>query len=498
MTDQFLKNLNNYLEKQIPLLLSPYIEENTLLQQQNKELQLEIEILKEQLQALLEKSEPIMDKPAFTKEESPKDKIEWFYTYLNALESNNEQVLAIYTPNFVKQANSMNQINKTSFPNFLKKLVDLLLQTKNIKTIETILTLFLKASGSKKNSILLHLKNNSLLKNKLVKNEQLCNLKLQLFNYFKLSTTSKDYIAYLLKNHAVQIENSITNEQFSQLFWYAFIFNEEKLFFQVYSHKQQWLRENPLTTIYFKASDKKLTSAQLQQYNNILKKAKILTSDELMKIYKKLDIHKKTDSKTTETQPIVKLTKYFSKNNLYVIKDAAVSRFKKEFILKPGTISLKLYEGNSSLNGKTVKMEVLLNSKRTAAYITEKDFNQYKKKFSPLKLQASKYYYDFVWPSTTISSTTNSKSVQEALPLNQESKLAKLGYHYTLHQNVRWDILKKAVKQFGLQSVAYTLASITKRLKGRSPDSKAIVVWEFDLQRLKQTFYKRNFNWPVV
>lgn len=57
---------------------------------------------------------------------------------------------------------------------------------------------------------------------------------------------------------------------------------------------------------------------------------------------------------------------------------------------------------------------------------------------------------------------------------------------------------RKAVNQYTLKKVAYTLANNTKRLKGRKSDSLAIKIWESDLNRLKESFYTNQFNWPIT
>ena len=70
-----------------------------------------------------------------------------------------------------------------------------------------------------------------------------------------------------------------------------------------------------------------------------------------------------------------------------------------------------------------------------------------------------------------------------------------------MKRNQRWDILTgKAVPQLGLKSVAYTIAYLIRGRKamknGMNRNQYAITEWEYDLQRLKDKYYKKEFKWP--
>lgn len=105
----------------------------------------------------------------------------------------------------------------------------------------------------------------------------------------------------------------------------------------------------------------------------------------------------------------------------------------------------------------------------------------------------------FVWPSTEITGGEYDNNSG----LNEKSDLRTLGYQITgKSREERWRILQKAVPALGLRKVAYTIAGNVKLRKGQKDGRKkfnhSIFEWEYDLSRLKQTYYKNNFKWPTT
>ncbi|WP_249870797.1 hypothetical protein [Oceanobacillus saliphilus] len=106
----------------------------------------------------------------------------------------------------------------------------------------------------------------------------------------------------------------------------------------------------------------------------------------------------------------------------------------------------------------------------------------------------------FKWPVTEIN--PESGNAENEPDLNTKSELRKLGYQISGMSRIkRWEILeKKAVPQLGLKKVAYTIAFLVRGRKamknGLIRNQNSITEWEYDLQRLKDTFYKNNFFWP--
>ena len=107
---------------------------------------------------------------------------------------------------------------------------------------------------------------------------------------------------------------------------------------------------------------------------------------------------------------------------------------------------------------------------------------------------------EFKWPSTEVleNKLTNKN---EHNSLNDTSDLRKLGYQITnLNREKRWEVLEKAVPTLGLRKVAYTIASNVKLRKGQKNGKikfgYSISEWEYDLERLKKQYYKKDFVWP--
>jgi hypothetical protein len=107
---------------------------------------------------------------------------------------------------------------------------------------------------------------------------------------------------------------------------------------------------------------------------------------------------------------------------------------------------------------------------------------------------------NFAWPSTDLK---GGNSVDEKSSFKDESELKKLGYQITgMTREKSWKVLETAVKQLGLKKVAYTIAQNVKLRKGQKDGLKkfsfAIGEWENDLNKLKQTYYRNDFSWPLT
>ncbi|MEH6996642.1 hypothetical protein V7075_28735, partial [Neobacillus drentensis] len=107
---------------------------------------------------------------------------------------------------------------------------------------------------------------------------------------------------------------------------------------------------------------------------------------------------------------------------------------------------------------------------------------------------------NFAWPSTELKggNTADEKSV-----FKDESELKKLGYQITgMTREKRWKVLETAVIQLGLKKVAYSIAQNVKLRKGQKDGEKkfsfAIAEWEYDLNKLKQRYYRHDFSWPLT
>lgn len=111
---------------------------------------------------------------------------------------------------------------------------------------------------------------------------------------------------------------------------------------------------------------------------------------------------------------------------------------------------------------------------------------------------------EFQWPSTYAVETLKPGNKSDSNRFGLESPLHKLGYRITdSNRTKRWIILEnKALPKLGLGKVANVIATNVKARKrqkgGAKKYSHAIFEWEYDLKKLKDTFYRRDFQWPTT
>lgn len=158
-----------------------------------------------------------------------------------------------------------------------------------------------------------------------------------------------------------------------------------------------------------------------------------------------------------------------------------------------------------------VVIQVITDKQSRKTYILESEIGALKKKLGSKwpdirepnekpQLVQQMNLNNFAWPSTDLK---GGNAVDEKSSFKDESELKKLGYQITgMTREKRWKILEVAVKQLGLKKVAYTIAQNVKLRKGQKDGLKkfsfAIGEWEYDLNKLKQTYYRNDFSWPLT
>ncbi|MGQ7890662.1 hypothetical protein [Paenibacillus sp. WC2504] len=111
---------------------------------------------------------------------------------------------------------------------------------------------------------------------------------------------------------------------------------------------------------------------------------------------------------------------------------------------------------------------------------------------------------EFKWPSTYAVETLKPGNKSDGNRFGLESPLHKLGYRITdSNRTKRWTILEnEALPKLGLEKVANVIATNVKARKrqkgGAKKYSHAIYEWEYDLKKLKDNYYKRDFQWPTT
>ncbi|MER2107140.1 MAG: hypothetical protein ABS949_09385 [Solibacillus sp.] len=476
MKNLVVEKLNNFIDAEIEKICNEYEQKIKELEEQNEELSHKLEQCRQQL--LLIESNNIQ-KAAYnqvseiSKQEIPVPK---------------EAIINDISKGFIETI-SMDTLSLKSFIHLIEQFNTILYESNDENTVNAVLNKYVDINAKKKQ---IHIKKTLVADdNKLTKHlttSPICNIeKLQLFSKFKLTTHAKQYIENLLKVHVSLLKDTLSSEQLAHLFWYAFLYDYQSLFLT--NFKNVATNENPLTSIYYKRikqKDEKIFSKELR---TILNNFNVFNNTDCDIIKSKL-VRKNAIISSGLTEQKQKQLAFPVINNIYVIKEIDKSTFIQNFSLKRATILINLVDSSNNKSQKTI--EAFVDAKQTKAYMTDKQYSAYLNQFSPFRPKISDYYHNFKWPSTEI---LNSLTV-EATPLKKVSDLQAMGYQYNLKSNKRWAILCNAVNTLGLKKVVYTLASNTKRLKGRKPNSPAISIWESDLARLKRKFYTNGFQWP--
>lgn len=485
MKNSSLEIINNFIKTEIENLCEKYEEKIKHLEGINKQLEQSLADSQQKLLLMESNIEQLKEKNNFnisTTSEEPNQ-----FPYKNNNENSSYE-------NLLNKAKRIESLPPKEFTVLMNQMNSELLNTDNNFVISSILNFYNAITSDKKLNIL----KNSFIFSGYKATEQLlanpsCFIeKIQFLSTLKLLNYQKRYIHKLLTTYSPSLKNTSTERELAYLFWYAYLFNYDDLFLAQFNNQQNLSSQsNPHTKIYFEQIKKVNVPKFTVDLRLLLTNLEIFKNSDIEIIKNKLlkrnlvtETKTSKMAKNTDEPPLI--------NSVYVIKESDKFKFIDTFALTPSTISVN-FTLKSNLKKNYIKtIQALVDSKNSKAYITEKDLVSYKEKFSPLHLKISGYP-DFKWPTTDISDSSISDG---HTLLQQESNLKSFGYHHELEKNTRWVILCKAVRQFGLKNVAYTLANNTKRLKGRKPDSVAISIWETDLNRLKNKFYRNQFQWP--
>jgi hypothetical protein len=203
---------------------------------------------------------------------------------------------------------------------------------------------------------------------------------------------------------------------------------------------------------------------------------------------------------------------------LYMVKETELSNLIKWYNLKKQERKVPLFKSKGvNIPAKYIPLTIFYKNKKKA-FIASELVESVHKHYYPKVLNVSKYDVVeqkpakektsreqptseiFPWPNTEIQENENS-GTQERPVLNENSELRKLGYQITgMTRAKRWSVLEKAVPTLGLKTIAYIIANHVRMRKGqkngRVKFQHAIAEWEYDLDKLKKSFYKKNFTWP--
>ncbi|WP_262176582.1 hypothetical protein [Saccharococcus sp. Marseille-Q5394] len=331
-----------------------------------------------------------------------------------------------------------------------------------------------------------------------------------------------------------RFEKDLSQENLSKLLWYGFILNQEQLLKDVIVDYDDRLKSDLWSIRFYRYIKQNLSKKEGLDFDKIqrtivrFKKEKIFSSKEKEVIADKLHslFEEKRNKVTNRKDKGTKITKSVVRLSSYNIP----SSMKLSDIKHIVKVELAVYENKEMQKViKTIPVLALTDNKKTAVFVNKPMIKQIKEEAKPgfiliegdlkeknknkknnkaslkiitnggKRLEGVKL---FTWPSTEISGKELAPE-SDSNGLNEKSDLRKMGYQITdLTREKRWAVLQRAVPALGLRRIAYTIAGFVKMRKGQRNGHKkfryAIAEWEYDLQRLKNKYYKKDFNWPTT
>ncbi|MCP8970903.1 hypothetical protein [Ectobacillus ponti] len=337
---------------------------------------------------------------------------------------------------------------------------------------------------------------------------------LHLLRSCRLDTEMKEVLEYMLKAEWEFLEANLSAQEFIFFFWYSYLFDLDQVLLSASAEAAAWLAKATKELSLYHAMkrpvyDKQLLQAEVEQFRASSPFSQADTEAIIQKVQK--------DAVDRKNRP--KIQEF--KNALYVMDESILKSYCNAYGLTRQTRGIALCEpGESERITGYVEAENFLAPSGKLAFIMEQTVRELEgmhkpqviKAYKPKELAQDKSakserkgksreddILSFNWPSTEASETTG--PAQKGPALNENSDLKKLGYQITgLTRGKRWNILQQAVPRLGLKRVAHLIAYNVRLRKGQknsiSKYQYAITEWEHDLERLKKTYYKRDFTWP--
>jgi hypothetical protein len=313
-------------------------------------------------------------------------------------------------------------------------------------------------------------------------------------------------------------ENNINENTFEKLLWYGFLLDNDELLKEQIDQYPELIKSDNWGVKFYRYISKRIEKkekinqerieALIKRFNKLegysaFEKEKItqMIHSRLKNITSKLS--KDVSSGTNYTQAIkevsrlspynlppgIRLEDVNQKTNfeLLVYRDENMNQ-----VIKSIPAEGFLHKGDIYVTKSVMK---ILNQLAKPGYIKINDDTQ--KRRNEIKIKEDQL---FKWPSTDVSES-GENSHNETNGFAEVSVLRKRGYQITnTTREQRWSILQLAVPEIGLKKVAYTIAGNVKLRKGQKNGVQkfryAITEWEYDLDKLKAKYYKKDFIWP--
>lgn len=487
MKEQIVFNVQHTLPNQLQQLIDYYEQQMGVLQSKIELLQQENEQLQQQVQQSSQHENNVVE--------------QWLEDCQNAVKHNNEMKLQQLTQSVTTPAKMIARMSKEERHATLYQMLDLLASSSN-KIDLFIFHLLKNLYGRNVNTDVRRIltdEHQFIIEN-MEKNADLHSLVVETLLLFNLTALLEYYRSKVLED--VQLLSRLNSDQLIQLFWLSFIVNNEEQFMKncPAMHKAA-LQKHELSPFYVYGDKQELNNDAYNRLKRPLNLTPLLTDRQKEEAFAKLNklVLAEMPELTVKNKIDNSLPK-FAKDRLHIVKDADLMKFQQKFNLTEQEIVTNLYtaSGKRFRNSKE-QLRAFVSPSKDKAFISEHDFNIHYNRNKPKLLIGSMAYYDFKWPTTEIKGTES--PVKNELNLKEKSDLRALGYQVSsLTKAERWPILQNAVQQLGLHKVAYTIANNIRLKKsvnnGATIYAKAISEWQHDLDKLKHTYYKKNFNWP--
>ncbi|MBM7702919.1 hypothetical protein [Metabacillus iocasae] len=346
------------------------------------------------------------------------------------------------------------------------------------------------------------------------------------------------------------IDTQLTIGQYVRMLWYAFYFNRDEDILGQSEESAGYLQENipevKLYSLYYDLLNHQ--QAPNQEMKQLMDQVSLFRNLEKAWLFDQLEYNLKNIEREASTVTKVvgnksQTTNRFLNEPMHVLPDKesepllkAIKRLpNKGFFqstvkrtIKEQTVKLAVYQDPFTHHPHDYEViKVLYSKEKNEWYVTKSHIRNVKKKVNNPTLWIEIHHLDkdglfvkaervklfqldrnvpqqpnqeaFKWPTTEIKDSTDTI---ESLDFSTKSELRELGYQITgLTRAKRWDILSgKAVPTLGLKKVAYTIAFLVRGRKamknGLIRNQHSITEWEYDLDKLKAHYYKKDFVWP--
>jgi hypothetical protein len=340
---------------------------------------------------------------------------------------------------------------------------------------------------------------------------------LRLMLKYEQMTELKEILSHLIHSEWEFLDYHVSKDEFCFFLWFAFLFDLDQSLLDRAEDSLQWLNEKQsefelYTSMYDSMNAEKIENQTLlKSLLNQFNQGNIFTEKESVRIIRKVEhaLHHLTHQSTA----IPNFT-----GKLFTVKPEELSSLIGRGKLQRKVMFVPLLKSKGvNIQSKYIELEIYYKNDKKA-FITTDTVDMVNQKYYPKVLKTRPYDKEiepihnayvqqqpesFRWPSTEIQENSPSSDSSDQPTLNENSELKLLGYQITgLTRAKRWSILEKAVPKLGLKKVAHIIAYNVKLRKGQKNGmvkfKYAIGEWEYDLEKLKKTYYKKDFVWPSV